>query len=214
MHGWASASKKRLQKRPQTISRIMKVIGISGGIGSGKSTFCGFLSELGAPVFICDDQARKLYVEDREFALWVTREILGDLPGDGRTTIPPIDLRAVSNAVFKDKTLLRKLEAQVFGRLIIRLDAWLSSQAGPAAFIESAIFDKAPEFASRCDIMIEIVAEDALARAASRDGAEISSIEARAAAQGRVHADTIIYNDGTLGDLKAQAAALYNRYSH
>ncbi|NJW55615.1 dephospho-CoA kinase, partial [Salinimicrobium oceani] len=38
----------------------MKVLGLTGGIGSGKPTVAGFFGELGVPVFIADTQAKKL----------------------------------------------------------------------------------------------------------------------------------------------------------
>lgn len=44
----------------------MRKIGITGGIGSGKSTVCKLFEMLGIPVFYADDVAKKLYTDDEE----------------------------------------------------------------------------------------------------------------------------------------------------
>ncbi|MCF0175042.1 MAG: dephospho-CoA kinase [Bacteroidales bacterium] len=184
----------------------MKIIGITGGIGSGKSTFCGFLAAMGVPVFECDSQVKRLYKEDTEFAKWVAENILEE------TFSGELSLKRLSYVVFSHPEKLAALEEQVFKRLTPRLEAWIASQNTPAVVIESAILNKVPEIAALCGTIVEVTSEKAMERAAARDGVSIGAINKRAQVQQRFDADIIIRNDGSLEELHEEAKNFYNLY--
>lgn len=87
----------------------MKYIGITGGIGSGKSTVCEIFKLLGVAVFHADEEAKKLQNSDRSI-----RNQLVELFGStlySETGI--LDRGALANIIFKDKEALRKVNAIV-----------------------------------------------------------------------------------------------------
>src|ERR1041385_1517214 len=81
----------------------MKIIGITGGIGSGKSTVCRIFAALGIPVFNADDEAKKLYADAEE------KQKVTGLFGDYVYVIGAVGRAAVAKKVFFDKNLLEKL---------------------------------------------------------------------------------------------------------
>ena len=82
----------------------MKVIGITGGIGSGKSFVCKILEKMGYPVYYSDDRAKILMQSD----LTVQRE-LKLLLGDEAYTEDGLNRAFVSNKIFSDTTLRKKI---------------------------------------------------------------------------------------------------------
>ena len=83
-------------------------IGITGGIGSGKSTVCRVFSLLGVAVYDSDSQARRLMESDRE----VVRRI-ETLFGEGVYRDGMLDRKALSGKIFGDSSLREKLNAIV-----------------------------------------------------------------------------------------------------
>ncbi len=78
----------------------MKVVGLTGGIGSGKTTVAGFFSELGVPVYIADVEARKLQnespeIKERIIAIFGTSAYKEDI----------LDRTYISGKVFNDPEL-------------------------------------------------------------------------------------------------------------
>lgn len=85
----------------------MKYIGITGGIGSGKSTVCEIFKLLGVAVFHADEEAKKLQNSDRSI-----RNQLVELFGSTIYSEAGIlDRGALANIIFKDKEALRKVNA-------------------------------------------------------------------------------------------------------
>jgi dephospho-CoA kinase len=55
----------------------VKTVGITGGIGSGKTTICKIIYQLGYPVFIADEEAKKIYQESWFISLIIGRWLFG-----------------------------------------------------------------------------------------------------------------------------------------
>jgi dephospho-CoA kinase len=91
----------------------MLVIGLTGGIGSGKSTVSKMFQDVGVPVICADDLARKV-VEPGSPALEEIREVFGEevIDGEGR-----LDRAAMARVVFADASLRKKLEAIIHPRV-------------------------------------------------------------------------------------------------
>ena len=85
----------------------MMKIGITGGIGSGKSTVCGIFKNLGVPVFNSDEAARKLVNENKDVNL-ALRAAFGDdmFFSDGN-----LDRKRLAKLVFNNPPELEKLNA-------------------------------------------------------------------------------------------------------
>lgn len=182
----------------------MKVVGVTGTIGSGKSTFCDALREISGRdiVFECDQEAKSFY-DDPAFRQFIQNKFL---KGES------FSLKALSDVVFADKTLLRELETIIFDRLESKLDAWLQDRKNEkVVFVESAIFNKAPMIADRLDSMIVVQSSLNIERAAARDGVLAESISRRAQVQTAPEGEILVTNDGTLEELYEKAREVLKR---
>jgi dephospho-CoA kinase len=86
----------------------LKLIGLTGGAGSGKSTVAGMLKDLGAVVVDADEAAHAVYEPGTSGFEAVVREFGDDFVRDGR-----IDRARLGALVFKDQDALRRLNAIV-----------------------------------------------------------------------------------------------------
>ena len=87
---------------------MMLKVGITGGIGSGKTTVCRIFEVLGVPVYYADIRAKQLYEEDDELKSKVI-----DLFGESIYTSEGLNRAEVAHRVFADKELLNSLNAIV-----------------------------------------------------------------------------------------------------
>ncbi len=86
----------------------MKKIGLTGGIGSGKSTVGEIFRKLGVPVFVSDDEARKLQDENAEVKKKIEEIFGSEVYREGK-----LDRAKVASLVFSDKEKLEQLNAVV-----------------------------------------------------------------------------------------------------
>jgi dephospho-CoA kinase len=153
----------------------MKVIGLTGGIGSGKSTVARVFESLGYPVFDADKEVLALYDTDPTLLPQVVMSFgEGILLPDGR-----LNRMALASVVFSDEGALKKLNALVHPRVAKRFDEWKNSQHAKAVFREAAILFESGSDAG-CDAIIVVTAPEALRiqRVMHRNG--ISELEVRA----------------------------------
>lgn len=113
----------------------MLKVGITGGIGSGKSVVCEIFKTLGIPVFNADDTARYLMENDDTLVKDVRR-----LLGDEVYTNGKLDRAKVSTIIFLDPDKLRKLNALVHPATISYSKRWMANQSAPYVIKEAAIF--------------------------------------------------------------------------
>jgi len=177
----------------------MHTIGITGGIGSGKSTIARELAKRGFVVYDCDLEAKRIIAEDTN----VQKAIIG-LLGEEAFVDGKYNTAYVSQRVFADKALLEQLNAIIHPA--VKNDIKAKSQqltANSCIFVESAILYEAG-MDTLCDKVIAVDApEDVrIARTIERDyqGAasekNINKVRARIRAQ-KVHkGDLTIINDG------------------
>lgn len=86
----------------------MKKIGLTGGIGSGKSTVAEIFSRLGVPVFVSDEVAKTLQEEDEK-----VKKAIGEIFGKEIYAGNKLDRAKVAEIVFSDKKKLEQLNAIV-----------------------------------------------------------------------------------------------------
>ena len=139
------------------------IIGVTGGIGSGKSTVLRAVARLGYPIYDCDAEAKRIIVEDAE----MRRQMIGlfgeDVYRDGM-----YQTQMVSKQVFADHDKLAKLNAIVHPAVKRDIELWATDK--PIAFIESAILFQA-NMADMCDgvAVVTVPLEERIARALHRD---------------------------------------------
>lgn len=113
----------------------MLKVGITGGIGSGKSTVCQVFKTLGIPVLQADDTARYLMAND-EILIGNIRQLFGDSVYKNNK----LDRQQIAAIVFKQPGMLQQLNAIVHPAVKIYSEQWMKSQATPYAIKEAAIF--------------------------------------------------------------------------
>src|SRR5690349_11680952 len=113
----------------------MLKVGITGGIGSGKTTVCRIFRLLGIPVFYADEAARWLMDHDAALMAAVQALLGADVYASGR-----LDRELVARRVFGDPEKLAALNALVHPAAIRYADQWMATQQAPYAIKEAAIF--------------------------------------------------------------------------
>ena len=135
---------------------MTKIIGLTGGIGSGKTTVAQFFSEFGIPVYIADDEARKI-TESPEI-LTKIKDIFGkDVFDSGR-----LSREKLAEIVFNAPEKLKQLNAIVHPAVKKHFDRWVKSHSLNVFVIkETAILFESGSYLD-CDIIITVVAPIAL----------------------------------------------------
>ena len=150
-------------------------VGITGGMGSGKSTVSRIFELLDVPVYYADDMAKMLMNEDpvlREKIIGIFGNLAFDQNGLNRTYI--------SSAAFSDPDLLTRLNAVVHPAVIRHGEDWMKKQVAPYTLKEAALIFESGSY-QQLDLVIGVYAskETRIKRIMQRDGADLESIEAR-----------------------------------
>lgn len=182
-------------------------IGITGGIGSGKSTVRDFLERRGATVFDADREARHLMTQDVLLKSKLI-EVLGERAylEDGSLNRP-----FISGLIFSSEELRHRIDALVHPEVFKKftLAAKEAEKAGEVAIVREAAILPPPELMNELDIMIVVKTrqDERVRRVEKRDETTVGKIEMRAAAQAsdqefEAVADVLIENDGSLEELE------------
>jgi dephospho-CoA kinase len=154
----------------------MLKIGITGGIGSGKSTVCRVFSVLGIPVFEADKVAKKLMVTDQEI-----HEKLVNLFG-AAVYLPDqsIDRKFLAGIVFKDPSLLAQLNAIVHPVVRKTFFDWYERQQSPYIIHEAAILFESGFYKMMDKTITVVTAEnERIQRVMKRDGIALELVKER-----------------------------------
>lgn len=158
----------------------MRRVGITGGIGCGKSTVANEFRLLGVPCFVSDIVAARYYY-DIDF-LDELRQLLGDgvFLSDGS-----VDKKAVAARVFADKSLLEGLNALVHPRVMEDFDSFceLHSKASYVLFESAILYDYGFDRMMDKVICVYLDLDERLRRLTQRDGVGEEAIRARIANQ-------------------------------
>ncbi|GMU46702.1 MAG: hypothetical protein AMXMBFR26_14840 [Porticoccaceae bacterium] len=192
----------------------MYIVGLTGGIGSGKSAVAARFRALGIRV-VDADQAARAVVEPGTPALAAIAEHFGAgvIQADGT-----LDRAALRRLVFDDAAERRWLEQLLHPRIGEWLQARLAEAPGPYAILESPLlFEGTQHRMVQRSLLVDVPEEIQVARAAARDGNSPEQIRAIMAAQlsreeRRARADDCIDNSGPPEALDAQVAELHRRY--
>ncbi len=113
---------------------MMLKVGLTGGIGSGKSMVARIFEILGAPVYYADEAARRLQNEDPDLIREITT-----IFGEKAYYEGELDRKYVSDIVFQDKEKLEQLNALVHPATIHDAARWMSRQTAPYTVKEAAL---------------------------------------------------------------------------
>ena len=179
----------------------MKLIGLTGGIGSGKTIVADIFRTLGIPVYVSDERAKILMHADET----VKNQIITLFGPKAYHEDGQLNNSWIASQVFNDRNVLLQLNAIVHPAVFLDLQQWASQAsqvAAPYLIQESAILFEA-DLTKRFDAIVLVVAPEAIRiqRVMQRDGASKEAVMARMNnqwpdAEKIVRADFVIYNDG------------------
>ncbi|MCH4552990.1 dephospho-CoA kinase [Aestuariibaculum lutulentum] len=130
----------------------MMVVGLTGGIGSGKTTVAKEFEALGVPVYIADVEAKKLMVTSE-----VIKEKLVQLFGEEVYVNGELNKPFIANIIFNDKTYLQKMNAIVHPEVGKHFESWKEKQNTSYVIKEVAIlFENGGN--KQCDLVITVTA--------------------------------------------------------
>ena len=112
----------------------MKVVGLTGGIGSGKSTVARMFEEMGVAVYIADDEAKNLMNEDKVLKNQIIQLLGVDAYSDG-----VLNRAYIANIVFNNRQKLQELNAIVHPAVARHFETWKNQQEGQYVIKEAAI---------------------------------------------------------------------------
>ncbi len=191
------------------------LVGLTGGIGSGKTTAARHLEALGATVVDTDELSRALTVSGGS----ATEAIRGAFGADYLTPEGALDRAAMRRLVFADPRSRERLEAILHPAIRHAADAAIAAAPGPYAVLAVPLLFETRGYADRVGRTLAIDCPEALqvARTAERSGLAEAEVRAIMAAQWprwrRLQvADDVIWNGGDEAGLAAQCERMHRRY--
>lgn len=157
----------------------MMKVGITGGMGSGKSTVCRLFAQKGIAVYDSDAAAKRLMQEDGA----LRRQLAGRF-GEGTFRNGVLDRAYLAGIVFADPQALADLNALVHPVVMRDFDAWAARQEGSYVILESAIlFEAGLEGCVDKTVAVLAPRELRIERTCRRDGCGADQVVRRIAAQ-------------------------------
>ena len=177
----------------------MLKVGITGGIGSGKTTVCKIFEVLGIPIYYADDKAKHLMVADETLVAQIKEEFGEESYSNGQ-----LNREYLAEKVFNDKFALSKLNALVHPAVFKDVQKWMRNfESQPYVLEEAALLFETGSY-KMLDRVISVYApiEERITRLKARDNATYEQVIARMKFQysdeeKRDKADYVIYNDGS-----------------
>lgn len=155
---------------------MTKIIGLTGGIGSGKSTVAKYISSKGIPVYIADEEAKKL-MESEE----VISEVNTLFEQQVLTKNNTLDRKKIANIVFNDPKKLEKLNAIVHPKVKKHFNNWLKKHKKEQFIVKEVaiLFETGGNL--DCDAVILVTAPEKIRiqRTIFRDNSDEESVKNR-----------------------------------
>ena len=171
-------------------------IGITGGIGSGKSVVATLFRLFGVPVYIADEESKQLTNQSET----IRKQLIAHY-GEAIYTPEGLNKPLLAAKIFQDQAQLRLVSGIIHPEVKRHFEAWAAKQTTPLCAIESAILFESG-FDKVVDTSLMVYAPKALRieRATARDAATREAIQRRIESQmadeeKRKLADHLIYND-------------------
>jgi len=191
----------------------MLKIGVTGGIGSGKTTVCKIFNVLGIPVYYADPRAKELMVTD-PVLISAIKSLLGDKSYNEDLSL---NRQYIAEIIFSDKNKLDALNSLVHPAVKRDFDKWSKSQKTPYVLKEAALLFESGSYKDLDKtILVSAPLELRIKRVILRDNSSKESILSRVKNQmdetdKEKLADYIINNDGRTS-LILQIIKLHNQF--
>jgi dephospho-CoA kinase len=150
-------------------------IGLTGGIGSGKTTVAQIFEMLGIPVFYADEEAKKIYEENKDL-----KNLVINYFGEESYSAGKLNRSFIASIVFNDKEKLNLLNSLIHPATMKQGEVWMNKQTSPYAIHEAALIFEA-KVNSRLDYVIGVSAPEELRieRAMKRNNASHPDVSKR-----------------------------------
>lgn len=151
---------------------MAKIIGLTGGIGSGKTKVADYLTQKGIPVYIADVEAKKI-LDKPDVIQKITDEIGGITLVEGK-----IDRKSLANTVFNNPEKLQKLNNIIHPEVQKHFTDWVTiHKSYPIVVKEAAILFESGSY-KQCDAVITITApvEERIKRVMKRDNVSYEDV--------------------------------------
>lgn len=194
----------------------MYTVGITGGIGSGKTTIAELWREMGAYVLFADDLAKDIMVSDQD-AIHEIRQVFGEKAYLEDGSLNKEYLRDQVFSKNRVEELNRIVHPKVFERTSEKMEE--AEQNGYNVFVKEAALLLKYGRPENFDKIVLILADEQkrIARVRERDETGSEEVKARIAkqqdfSQYKKDADYVLYNNGTMEDLELRAKILYHKF--
>ena len=131
----------------------MRKIGVTGGIGSGKTFVCHILEKLGYPVFYSDKEAKKLMNQNLNLVMKIKKLLGNEAYLNGK-----INKSFIAQKIFETPTLRNELNSIVHPEVYLSFENWSNNQDSKLVFNESALLFETESY-KRFDKTILITAD-------------------------------------------------------
>jgi len=174
----------------------MKTVGLTGGIGSGKSTISRLLNTMGIPVYIADTESKRLTESSPVIRKKLTEKFGPNLYAGGN-----LNKAQLASLIFENESNLRYVNSVIHPMVFADFEQWKTQQTQSLLVIETAILFESG-FSNSVDVSITVTAPENLRirRVAIRDGwsydSIISRIQNQLPEEERIRrSDHVIHND-------------------
>jgi len=190
----------------ESLNNLPKIIGLTGGIGSGKSTVAKFIEEMGFPVYYSDVRAKEI-VNDDELLKKGIIELLGEKAYDENGFY---DRKYVAEIVFNDEELLQKLNGMIHPAVKYDFEKWVGNETTEFVFKETALLFEL-KLNESCFKSVLVTADDnlRLKRVMDRDGKTYREVEnvmnKQMPEKDKIKiSDFVIFNNDGMDELQAE----------
>jgi dephospho-CoA kinase len=191
----------------------MKIVGLTGGIGSGKSVVADMLSSFGIPVFNADASAKSQYKDPK--VIEQVAELVGSndfINEDGE-----LNKQKLAAIIFNDPVKRQMVNDLIHPLVKKHFDQWKNQFDLPYCIREAAILIESGSYKD-CDEIIVVTStiENRIERVVQRDHTSPEEVEKRIKAQMSeeerlTYANYIIHNDGTLRELYPEVLKVHEQ---
>lgn len=195
-----------MEEDSQIKTQRQQLVGLTGGIGSGKSTVAKFIEEMGFPVYYSDTRAKEIVNDNPQ----LKEQIISLLGQEAYIEGNRYNTKFVGEKVFTNDELRLQLNGLIHPAVKNDFEKWVSLQASSLLFKETALLFELNLHES-CDKSLLVTAEDniRIKRVMDRDGKTYREVEAVVLKQMPEKnkmklADFVIHNNSGLAELKAE----------
>lgn len=152
----------------------MIIVGLTGGIGSGKTTVAKMFQSLGVSIYIADEEAKKMMDTSKT----IKRELIR-LFGEQAYVNGKLNRTYIANVIFNNKAYLEQMNAIVHPKVKVHFKKWALKQKSPYVIKEAAILFENGGYKD-CDVIITVTAPKKIRmeRLLKRDTTTVEKIEA------------------------------------